>query len=154
MNTTGHIDDIDQKLILALQKSGRVKQSELAEETGLSVPAVGERIKKLEEAGVITEYRAVVDYRKLGFDVTSFVAVTIDSSKHFKSFLEKVHKCDEIIECHAITGDGTHMLKLRVHNTAELEKLLSRIQSWQGVANTTTRVVLSSPKETTNITLK
>ena len=67
------------------------------------------------------------------------------------SFLEHTMKTDDIQECHAITGEGTHLLKVRTENTAGLEKLLARIQSWQGVIRTSTSLVLSSPKETTYI---
>ena len=151
MNSPRPLDDIDIALMEVLQESGRTKRNELAETTGLSVPAVSERMKKLEEAGFITGYRALVDPRKMGWDVTSFIVTTIDSSKHYNAFLEKVQKTDEVIECHAITGEGTHLLKVRARSTAELEKLLSKIQSWIGVTRTMTRVVLSSPKETTRV---
>ena len=151
MNSPRPLDDIDIALMEVLQESGRTKRNELAETTGLSVPAVSERMKKLEEAGFITGYRALVDPRKMGWDVTSFIVTTIDSSKHYNAFLEKVQKTDEVIECHAITGEGTHLLKVRARSTAELEKLLSKIQSWIGVTRTMTRVVLSSPKETTSV---
>src|SRR3989338_795058 len=145
------LDLIDQSLLELLQANGRIKQNALAEKTGLSVPAVGERLKKLEELGIITDYRAILNYRKLGFDVTAFIAVTVDSSHHYKLFLQKVESTHEIMECHAITGEGTHLLKARTENTSALEKLLAHIQSWPGVVTTLTRVVLSSPKETTHI---
>jgi Lrp/AsnC family leucine-responsive transcriptional regulator len=151
MNSQRPLDEIDIALMDALQESGRTKRNELAETTGLSVPAVSERMRKLEEAGFITGYRALVDPRKMGWDVTAFIVTTVDSSKHFQAFLEKVRKTHEIMECHAITGEGTHLLKVRARNTAELEKLLSKIQSWLGVVRTTTRVALSSPKETTSV---
>jgi len=151
MNSPRPLDDIDFALLEALQDRGRTKRNELAEATGLSVPAVSERMKKLEEAGFITGYRALVDPRKIGWDVTAFILTTVDSSKHYGAFLEKIHKTDEVIECHAITGEGTHLLKIRARTTEELEKLLARIQSWTGVVRTMTRVVLSSPKESTRV---
>lgn len=151
MNSSRPLDDIDVKLLEVLQERGRTKSNMLAEITGLSVPAVSERLKKLEESGCITGYRAVVDPRLLGFDVTAFIGVTVDSSKHYRAFLDKVGATPEVAECHAVTGEGTHLLKVRTRNTEELEKLLSRIQSWLGVVRTMTRVVLSSPKETTAV---
>jgi len=153
MHTQRPPDEIDIALMEALQESGRTKRNELAEATGLSVPAVSERLKKLEEAGFITSYRALVDPRKLGWDVSAFIGVTVDSSKHYRAFLERVSATEEIVECHAVTGDGTHLLKVRTRNTQGLERLLSLIQSWHGVVRTMTRVVLSSPKETTRIPL-
>lgn len=154
MNSPRPLDEIDITLMEVLQERGRTKRGDLAQTTGLSVPAVSERLKKLEEAGFITAYRAVVDPRKLGWDVTAFIVVAIDSSKHYRAFLEKVHVTAEVTECHAITGEGTHLLKVRARSTEELEKLLSKIQSWLGVVRTMTRVVLSSPKETTHVPIE
>ena len=134
-----------------LQKEGRTKRNDLAEKVGLSLPAASERLRKLEETGYITGYFAKVDHKLLGKDITSFVIVTVDSSKHFTSFIDHANNADEILECHAITGDGTHLLKVRTDNAASLEKLLAKIQSWNGVTKTTTSVVLSTAKETLRI---
>ncbi|MBM4168255.1 MAG: Lrp/AsnC family transcriptional regulator [Ignavibacteria bacterium] len=147
------LDEIDVKLLEVLQEDGRTKRNELAEIVGLSLPAVSERLRKLEESGYILGYAARLDHKMLSRDVTAFILVTVDSSKHFSSFVENVHHHDEILECHAITGDGTHLLKVRTYNTASLEKMLARIQSWNGVAKTTTSVVLSSTKETLRLKL-
>jgi Lrp/AsnC family leucine-responsive transcriptional regulator len=120
----------------------------------LSLPAVSERLRKLEENGIIQGYYAKLDHKKLGKDITAFVVVTVDSSKHYQTVLDHVQKTDDIQECHAITGDGTHLLKVRTENTDGLEKLLARIQSWPGVSKTSTNLVLSSPKETTVIKIE
>ncbi len=145
------IDEIDTKILEILQREGRTKRNELAERVGLSLPAVSERLKKLEESGLIMGYYARLDHHLLGNDVTAFIIATIDSSKHFAAFVEHVHSTPEILECHAITGDGTHLIKIRTENTSGLEKLLAKIQSWQGVAKTRTSVVLSTSKETSQI---
>lgn len=144
-------DDIDLKILDLLQKQGRTRRNDLAEKVGLSLPAVSERLRKLEEAAVITGYFAQVDHKKVGKDITAFITVTVDSSKHFGTFVDHTRAAAEILECHAITGDGTHTLKIRTENTASLEKLLAKIQSWQGVVKTTTNVVLSTAKETLRI---
>ena len=148
-----HLDEVDLVILQQLQQHGRRKASELAEITHLSVPAVGDRIRKLEEAGIIMGYHAVIDHRKVGWDVSAFIVVTVDSSERYPAFIGQVQKDDEILECHAITGEGTHLLKIRTQTTESLEKLLARIQSWPGVAQTRTRVTLSSPKETRVIPL-
>jgi Lrp/AsnC family leucine-responsive transcriptional regulator len=145
------LDDIDQKILEVIQKQGRTRRNDLADRVGLSLPAVSERLRKLEEAGIITGYFATLDYRALGKDITAFVLATVDSSKHYSAFLEHINSTEDILECHAITGEGTHLLKIRTENTGSLEKLLAKIQSWSGVVKTTTSVVLSSPKETTVI---
>lgn len=145
------VDEIDVKILDILQKEGRTKRNELAERVGLSLPAVSERLKKLEDSGIIKGYFARLDHHLLGNDVTAYVIATIDSSRHFGSFVEHASNTPEILECHAITGDGTHLVKIRTENTAGLEKLLAKIQSWQGVAKTTTSIVLSTSKETSQI---
>ena len=142
------MDDIDVKILDILQKQGRTRRNDLAERVNLSLPAVSERLRKLEESELITGYFAKVDHKRLGKDITAIITVTVDSSKHFGSFVEHTSSADEILECHAVTGEGTHILKIRTENTSSLEKLLAKIQSWQGVVKTTTSVVLSTSKET------
>jgi len=145
------IDDVDIKIIELLQKAGRTRRSDLAEKVGLSIPAVSERLKKLEEGGTIIGYFAKVNHKTLGKDITALITVTVDSSRHFQSFVEHALATDEILECHAVTGEGTHMLKIRTENTSSLERLLGKIQSWHGVTKTITSIVLSTAKETFRI---
>ncbi|HUN66634.1 MAG TPA: Lrp/AsnC family transcriptional regulator [Bacteroidota bacterium] len=142
-------DEIDRKILDILQKNGRTRRNNLAEAVDLSLPSVSERLRKLEEAGVITGYAALVNPKKLGVDVTAFILVQVDTSKHFQGFVTHADAIGEILECHAITGDGSHILKIRTENTASLERLLAKIQSWPGVIGTRTHLVLSSQKETT-----
>ncbi|HMK38906.1 MAG TPA: Lrp/AsnC family transcriptional regulator [Bacteroidota bacterium] len=145
------LDDIDATIMEILQKKGRTRRNDLAEAVGLSLPSVSERLRKLEENGFITGFFATVDPRKLGKDICAFIFVTVDSSRHYPGFLEHAHANDEILECHAITGEGSHLLKVRTANTASLEKLLAKIQAWSGVLNTRTNLVLSTSKETMRI---
>jgi Lrp/AsnC family leucine-responsive transcriptional regulator len=145
------LDDIDATIMDILQKKGRTRRNDLAEAVGLSLPSVSERLRKLEENGYITGYFATVDPRKLGKDICAFIFVTVDSSRHYPGFLEHAHATDEILECHAITGEGSHLLKVRTANTASLEKLLAKIQAWSGVLNTRTNLVLSTSKESMRI---
>ncbi|HUI63505.1 MAG TPA: Lrp/AsnC ligand binding domain-containing protein, partial [Bacteroidota bacterium] len=95
-----------------------------------------------------------VDYKKMGKDICAFIFVTVDSSKHYSQFLEHAHTVDEILECHAITGEGSHLLKVRTTNTSSLEKLLAKIQTWGGVVSTRTNLVLSTSKETMRIKIE
>ncbi len=145
------LDDIDLKILDILQRRGRTKRNDLAVAVGLSLPSVSERLKKLEETGVITGYYATVDHKRLGKDITAFIFVTVDSSKHYTSFLEHARHVDDILECHAITGEGSHLLKVRTANTGSLEKLLAKIQAWTGVVSTRTNLVLSTSKESMHI---
>ena len=147
------LDDIDAKILDILQRNGRTKRNDLAEIVGLSLPSVSERLRKLEESGYIKGYVATVDPKMVGKDITAFIFVTLESSKYYPAFVEHALATDDILECHAITGEGSHLIKIRTENTLTLEKLLAKIQSWQGVAGTRTNVVLSSPKEQMRIKL-
>lgn len=147
------MDDIDLKILDLLQSNGRIKRNDIAEAVGLSLPAASERLRKLEDSGMILGYHAKLDHRKLGKDITAFVLVTVDSSKHFGSFVDHVQHAEEIQECHAVTGDGTHIVKVRTDTTASLERILAKIQSWGGVVKTSTSVVLSSAKESIRVKL-
>ncbi len=141
------IDAIDAQILDLLQRDGRMKRTELAEAVDLSVPSVSERMRKLEERGVIAGYHAVVDPKRLHVDITAFVRVISAGSDHYSEFVDAVTEMDEVQELHSITGEGSHILKVRVQNTAALEGLLGRIQHIPGVRGTQTSLVLSSLKE-------
>jgi Lrp/AsnC family leucine-responsive transcriptional regulator len=148
------LDSIDMKILEILQREGRKRRNDLAGAVGLSLPSVSDRLRKLEESGIISGYYAKLDAKKVGKDITAFIFVAVDSSKHYASFLEHTRELDDILECHAITGEGTHLLKVRTTNTASLEKLLAKIQAWPGVTRTQTDVVLSTAKETTRLRIE
>lgn len=147
------LDAIDLQILEVLQAQGRTKRNELADTVKLSIPAVSERLRKLEDRGIIRSFNAVVEARKVGLEVTAFIFVMAESSTFYAEIIKRAAAQEEILECHAITGEGSHILKARTRSTATLEKLLSQIQSWPGVKNTRTSIVLSSPKETTVLPL-
>jgi Lrp/AsnC family leucine-responsive transcriptional regulator len=152
---TLELDKIDLGLLITLGAHARTKRNELAEQIGLSVPAVSERLRKLEEErGIIEGFFTKLQPKPLGLDVAAFIFVTVESSTLYQEFLEKAKKHPEILEVHAITGDGSHLLKIRTWNTSTLEQLLSEIQSWKGVKQTRTNIVLSSPKETIELPIR
>lgn len=142
------LDSLDIKVLNILQNNGRTKRNELAESVGLSLPSVSERLKKLEEKGIIEGYYAKLNRNAFGFDIMAYILVIMDSSKHYKDLIHKVEKIPEITECHSVLGEGSHLLKAVVKNTQALEKLLGEIQSWTGVTATKTTFVLSTIKET------
>ena len=145
------IDEIDAKILELLQENGRMKRNAIAEVVGLSVPSVSERMRKLEERGVITGYHAVVDAKRLHHDITAFIRVTVDGSAHYPAFVEEVDALSEVLEVHSITGEGSHIVKIRTKNTTTLERLLSRLQAVSGVHGTSTSIVLSTFKETRTV---
>jgi Lrp/AsnC family leucine-responsive transcriptional regulator len=148
------LDEIDIKILNHLQKDGRAQRNKLAEIVHLSVPSVSERMRKLEERDLIKGYHAVLDSKLFNFDITAFVFVEVDGSDNYKKFVDNSSNEPEIMECHSITGDGSHVLKIRTENTESFEKLLSKIQSWEGVHKTRSNVVLSSFKETQEIPIE
>jgi len=142
-----NLDEIDITILKYLQKDGRAQRNTIAEIVHLSVPSVSERMRKLEERGLIEAYSAILDHKKFNFDITAFIFVELDGSKYYPGFVERVIQLPEVLECHSITGDGSHVLKVRTRNTESFEELLSEIQSWTGVKSTRSNIVLSSFKE-------
>ncbi|MBE0572432.1 MAG: Lrp/AsnC family transcriptional regulator [Ignavibacteriaceae bacterium] len=145
------LDDLDFKILTTLQQNGRTKRNELAEQVGLSVPSISERLKKLEDNKIIEGYYTKVNKQAFGYDILAFILVMMDSSKHYKDLIKHVDKHPNILECHSVLGEGSHLLKVLVKNTESLEKLLSEVQTWPGVTGTKTTYVLSTLKETTAI---
>ncbi len=124
------LDDLDIKILKTLQINGRTKRNELAEQVGLSIPSVSERLKKLEDNKIIEGYFTKVNKQAFGLDIMAFILVIMDSSKHYKDLIKHVDKHPNILECHSVLGEGSHLLKVLVKNTEALEKLLSEIQTW------------------------
>ena len=147
------LDELDLKILRTLQSNGRTKRNVLAEHVGLTIPSVSDRLKKLEESGIIEGYYAKVNRQAFGFDILAFILVMMDSSKHYKDLIKHVEKNPNVIECYSVLGEGSHILKVSVTNTEALEKLLSEIQTWPGVTSTKTTYVLSTIKETTSINI-
>lgn len=145
------LDDLDIKVLKILQKKGRTKRNELAEAAGLSIPAISERLHKLEEKKIIEGYFTKLNRKAFGYDIMAYILVMMESSKYYKSLISHVEKLPLIVECHSVLGEGSHLLKAISKNTEALEKLLSEIQSWPGVIATKTTFVLSTIKETAEI---
>ncbi len=147
------LDDLDIKILNILQVNGRTKRNEIADKIGLSVPSLSERIKKLEESGIISGYYAKLDKKAFGFDIMAFINVVMESSKNYEVLSKNVESTPEILECYSVLGEGSHILKAIVKDTASLEQLLGKIQSWPGVARTVTSFVLSTIKETNKLNI-
>lgn len=143
--------ELDRQICSLLQGNARLSLSEIAEQVGASVPTVSDRVRRLEADGIIREYTTLLRAVDFGFDVTAFIFVDIDSSTNYDGFRRQCRVRKEIQECHAVTGTASHLLKVRVRTTGELEQLLSAIQQWKGVSRTQTNVVLSTHKETPSI---
>ena len=140
------LDQVDRDILAILQNDGRSSASHIAQEISMSVPAMTDRIKKLQESGVIMGFTTMLDHRKLGLDVSAFITVISESSSHYSDVVRETNNSPEIIQCFTTTGNGSHVLFALVENTHALEKLLRKIQSWPGVMRTETQIILSSYK--------
>ena len=141
------LDRIDIQLLEELQRDAKLSLKGIGERVGLSAPAVMERVRKLEQAGVIRGYHAQIDARRAGVDVAAFIGVTISTPAKLRDFERYVDAVPAILECHHVTGAHTLLLKTRVPNTGALEQLISGIRSFEGVTGTETMVVLSTYSE-------
>ncbi len=137
------MDITDAKILEILQKDGRISMKELGKRVSLTSPAVSERVKRLEESGVIKGYKAIIDPVKLGLNVSVIVHVGLNVAAH-KNFLSFVTNHPSIIECHHVTGNDCMTVKAMLANTTELERLLDEIQA---IGSTRTEIILSTPLE-------
>lgn len=147
------LDGIDRQLLEALQSDSKRSLKEIGAEVGLSAPSVMERVRKLENAGIIKGYHALLDARKVGLDIAAFIGVSISNPAHLSAFEEWVESIPQVLECHHVTGGHTLLLKVKTRNTKDLEQLISRIRSMEGVASTETMVVLSTHAERVEVAL-
>lgn len=141
------MDATDIKIINCLIDNARINLTELSGQVHLSVSAISERIRKLENEGIIDRYTAVINYDRLGYDVTAYMNVILDDPSHKEGVIEFARKCPDIVECDYVAGDFDFLLKINTHNTHTLEKLLTTIRSLNGVGRTRTVLVLSTHKE-------
>ncbi len=148
------LDDTDIRILEILQKRARTKRGQLAEDVGLSIPTISERLHKLERYGFIKGYHAALDPMKIELGITAYIHLTTHSAKHYQEIIDAAEADERVMECHTITGSGSHLLKVRTIDTKHLEALLTEIQSWPGIVNTRTDIVLSTGKETANLPLQ
>lgn len=147
------LDQIDYKLLDLLQNNARMTQLDMGTAVGLSQPAIAERMRKLEQEGIITGYAARVDGRKLGKDITAFIGVRIEHPKYNSEFGKKILAVPDVLECHRITGPDSYLLKVVTEDTQSLDRLISDLlRHIPGVTRTLTTVVTSSVKEGSHIT--
>lgn len=136
------LDEIDWALLAELQEDARTAYSELGRRVGLSPPAVAERVRRLEERGVVRGYRAEVDLARVGLPITAFVRARIGSHLHYERLAGMAESMPEVLECHRVTGDDCFLMKVAVRSVGHLEQLLEQIAR---LGPPTTSIVLSSP---------
>lgn len=145
------MDHIDSKILELLKVNARATVSQISLAVNLSVPAVSERVKKLEKSHVIEGYIAKISRNALGYKLLAMVQVNIDQSAHIAEFRESILGFPEIIECHHVAGEYDYLLKVLVQDTAALEVFLSeKLKTVVGVQKSNTLIVLSTLKESMN----
>lgn len=143
------LDEVDRRLLALLQQDGRMPVSRLAEAVDLTAPPVHERLRRLEEAGILLGYAARLDARKLGYRLTVFVSVTLALHREgsVKKFRDAVQEVPEILECHHLTGSADFLLRVVCRDTAHYEDLvLHTLTRLPGVERLNSSVVLSTFK--------
>ena len=135
------MDELDWKVLSLLQQHGRMTYTELARQVHLSVPAVTERVKRLEETGVIEGYVARVNPAAVGYPVSALVGITVPQPAKAK-FLKLLDSISEVLECHHVTGADSYVMRLVAVGMADLERLIERINLY---GETRTSIVMSTP---------
>ena len=146
------LDEIDRKILSALQKDARISFNKIAEETGVSEATVFVRVKKMQERGVIKSFMAVVDPGTVGKALTAIMLIKAQP-KGLPRLLDALKKLDDIYEIYDVTGQYYSILKIRTSGTDQLSKIIDEIGQIEGVAGTETVIVLRTVKEELKVKL-
>jgi DNA-binding Lrp family transcriptional regulator len=151
------LDAIDKNILEILQKEGNITNSQLAKEIGLSPAPTLERVKKLEQSGLIKSFHAKLDVKMLGLGVTTFVLISLSSHKinQIETFVEKITAIDEVIECYHITGNGDFLVKILIEDISAYHKLiLEKLTQIEEIGNMSSMIVLASHKDDAIVRIK
>jgi Lrp/AsnC family transcriptional regulator, leucine-responsive regulatory protein len=140
------VEELDRQIVELLMADGRMSYTDLGRATGLSTSAVHQRVRRLEQRGVIRGYAALIDPEAVGLSLTAFISVKPFDPSAPDDIAERLAEVPEIEACHSVAGEENYILKVRVATPIELEHLLGRIRSLAGVSTRTT-VVLSTAYE-------
>lgn len=144
-----NLDEMDRKILRALQASGRLSIQDLAEQIGLSASPVARRVRILEETGILTGYAALIDEAKLGFGVSVFVSVQLDKQidQALANFEKAVKAFPEVVDCWLMTGNRDYLMRVATADLAEFEAFLTgRLTKVPGVANIESSIPLRRVK--------
>lgn len=137
------MDSIDHKIIIELQKDGRLSLTDLSKKIGLSIPACKERVERLEEKDVIQGYTAKINLKKIGYDLLAVLRIRV-AGPNIKKILQHFKSNHQVLECHRVTGEDCYIVKLAVPSLETLDQDVVKMAS---LADVTTSIVLSSPVE-------
>ncbi|WP_413927552.1 Lrp/AsnC family transcriptional regulator [Clostridioides sp. ES-S-0048-02] len=145
------IDEIDLKIINSLKKNSRASTSEISRQVNLSIPAVSERIKKIEQSNIIKKYTIQINREKTKYKLLAFVFINTDLSKSIEEFKKTMLEYDTVLECHHISGEYDYLIKVLAEDTNELEEFISiTLKKIRGIQKANTTIVLSTIKEEIN----
>jgi Lrp/AsnC family leucine-responsive transcriptional regulator len=145
---TFELDDTDWSLLAELQNHARTTIADMGRRVGLTAPAAAERLRRLEETGIIRGYHATVDLEKLGRPISAFIRVRFNGGK-YDAFERMIEKSDDVLECHHITGEDCFIVKAAVATMHDLERLASSLSRF---GSTATSVVYSTVLDRRNVT--
>jgi Lrp/AsnC family leucine-responsive transcriptional regulator len=149
------MDALDSKALTLLMRSGRATWAQLGAFLGLSAPSAADRVRRLEERGVIRGYAALVDPASAGHPLTAYVSVSLASHRNRAAFLRAIEKMEQVAECHHVASDDDYLLKVRCRGTQDLDYLLAQeLKDKLGVARTRTTIVLSTAKESVRVPIE
>lgn len=140
-------DDIDRKILDLLQRDARMTNAAIAAEVGLTAPSVFERIRKLEQRGVIRGYTINVDPATLGRPLTAFIRLTVAYDEKHAAGVRVLSNDPDVLECYSVAGEDCFIVKTKVEDPAALEALINRIRSQMTVLRSVTMIALSALKE-------
>ena len=135
-----HIDDLNWAILAELQKNARVSFSEIGRKVGLTSPAVAERVKKMEDSGIIQSYRTHLSHQKTGYQLRAIITLRAFTGR-LKAFLETVKTFKEVVNCYRITGNENIIMEVVLHDQVHLEKLIDQLITY---GETRTHIVLSN----------
>jgi len=142
------MDNMDSNIVEILKENSRVSASEISRKVGLSVPAVSERIKKLEEQGVIQKYTIKLNEQILGYNIKAFIMVRLQDVDALPDFKAQMLTFPNILECHHIAGEFDYLMKTVVASTDDLEDFITnKLKRIEGLSNCRTHLVFSTLKE-------
>jgi Lrp/AsnC family leucine-responsive transcriptional regulator len=148
------MDTNDIKALRLLQHEGRASWSRLGELLGMTGPAAADRVRRLEEQGIIRGFTALIDPESVGLALTAFIALSLEKPAHRDAFLKRVQALPEIQECHHCTGEDDYLLKVRCRGVSDLYRLINtELKSLSGVLRTRTTIVMRTSKDSHAVAL-
>lgn len=149
-------DEKDVSILALLQEDGRMTNADLAKRIGLSPPSTLQRVRQLEEAGLVKRYVALLDHERLGYKVTvlAMIQLSLHQERPIEQFRKSILQIPEVVECYHVSGDYDYLLKILVKDIRAYEALVrEKLSRIKGVAKITSSFVLGTTKHTTQVPL-